>query len=377
LRQFGLRPKDPFSFIIFDKNWAKVRSGTIELPFNKADLFYDRPLLAKDGSIWFPFWTKDSRKGDVTHQIWVWRPGQREPEQLVIHQEEGLINSLRLTQSNFDGLIYGGAVYVEDTPRNRVDIFEIYHENQRKSAAVLGSIFFKIAPDGKLIQKTVHPFEASNLAFFMTNLFVIGSDHFYRLRVVDVFPLSNGNTVIKVEKRFFHMISNSFIYPFHEEACGCADTRSGYIQKYGPIFSVEFNPTGDFVRETFIKKQAVGNGTGATFLESFFWANDQSSFWIYPALEVEVLNPPKDINGLNYCEFPIIKPGKPNPNDECIALTAINKDNSTKSSVLLSSNKIGLHLYLNTYTQLTPDTYVFVGRNYGKQFGLMKFQFQP
>jgi hypothetical protein len=100
--------KEPFSFILFDKNWNKVRSGTIELPFDKADLYYERPLLTVDGAIWIPFWTKNSRKGDIKHQIWVWRPGQKEPEQIDIPQgEEGLINSFRLVQSPYDSLIYG------------------------------------------------------------------------------------------------------------------------------------------------------------------------------------------------------------------------------------------------------------------------------
>jgi hypothetical protein len=283
----------------------------------------------------------------------------------------------KLTSQRGHTLIYGGAEYVEDNSKNRSDIFEVYYERPRNAAPAVGSIYFKINPNGKILQKSAHPFSAPDLAFFMTNLPIIGSDHFYRLRILDVFPQQDGSTVIRVEKKFYHLVNLSYYIPYHEDVCGCTSSRAGYTEKRGPIIAVKFDPDGKFIQETLIKKQSVSTSNFATFSESFFEANDQFTYWIYPAKESEVINPPKDINGLNYCEFSKITPDKPSAKDECIAVTVINTDNSVKTSVLLSNNKSRMHVYLGIYAQLTSDTYVFAGGYSSNQYGLIKIQFKP
>lgn len=361
-------PKEPFCYVILDPNGKVRRMGVFQIPKKPSDIAIGYPMVTNDGVILTPVWAKEEAR--LRQEVWIW--GENNPGPTIVDvslSKEQIITDLRLKQSPYDGLIYGGGTFAVSSKDAAKGMFKKIRRKNDPSPEQ-GTISIKLDhTGGKILSKSIQSFSPSTLSFWGKKPDILQKgDGLNSLRAVDVLPMSDGTVWVGIEQHFLFLIAKAEDYNYTPVATG-----TSYLNAFdratpcseSAIFA-HYSSSGEIIQEFVMGKR------GSLGIGFFFNANDQGELLALYTDHEE--NPGKNITVEQDLEQ-TYRPGSWNPKkNACAAMFTTSPKGKSTTKRLFTQKDTDNWLDPEMYVQMGPNSYVFVSAGRGSSYQLLKVE---
>lgn len=360
------KPKEPFSFLVFDQKGNVRRKGNLLIPKEPEDLTVGYPVVANDGNIWAPVWTYND---GLRQEVWMWTEGAPQPVKTnVAFSKDQIVTDLKLKQSPHDGFMYAGGTFAAASDDAEKGMFKGKKWNNDPNPEQ-GTLSLKLdSKNGKVISKTMHPFSTATLNFWDEKPDILKKGGgLNSIRAVDLLPLADGSVWVGVEQ--FYQVFQSGTINYTPQAIG--SITDGFL--YGDPCSesgilAHHSPTGELSDERILDKHVWAIKDYG--LGYFFRTNSRGDLiMLYTDHED---NPGKNITEINQLERSYIGLYGTFKTTACGAMKIAKKDEKSNSKRLFTQNETKTWLEPRLNVQAASNTFVLVCVGNSNTYSLLK-----
>ncbi|MCE7926771.1 MAG: hypothetical protein DYG98_27345 [Haliscomenobacteraceae bacterium CHB4] len=362
------KPKEPFSYIVFDQKGNIRRKGNLQIPPEPSDLAVGYPMVANDGAIWAPVWADD--KG-LRQEVWVWSEGGNQPVKTDISPSDGKIaTDLVLRQSVHDGFVYAGGTFAAASDGAEKGMFKSkrWHNDPNPEQ---GTFSLKLdSKSGKVVSRSVHTFSAATLSFWDKKPDALKKgDGLNSIRALDVLPMADGSVWVGVEQ-FFQIFQEGTINYTPQAIGSITDGRNFGDPCCESGVLAHHSSAGELLQEQVLGKRSWAiNDNGLGY---FFRTNAQGDLVaLYTDHEA---NPGKNIVKAGQLERTLVGGYGNLRENACGAMMTMKKGEKSTTKKLFTQDETGTWFEPRLCVQVSDGAFLFVSAGRGFSYHLLKLE---
>ncbi len=359
-------PKDPISFIAFDRNWSTLQTGKLPMPNIDANILIKGIYFGEHSEIWMPAWVKANDQESLQQELWVWRDLKAAPQRIDVQlAPDKLITDMDIARSETDGAIYVAGLYGAHSKKALKSMFRSSASSPRDKHPAQGTFFLKIDPEKQTID-TRHeaPFRSQALRFWaLSEKDIEKGEGISILGVQEIAPQPDGSIFFTVEQYFED--AGSPINPANPTGL-----RHSGGPRCGPAIAVHYDASGKQDQEVLLKKQVMsvhGSGVGHRM-----FTHRGAALFVYNDHEDNIARPPEQNSGLKPCRVADVEGMVMGQKDAFTAMYYVDKAGRGNPKALFNFKEAGYWFDRHACLKLSPTRYILGCDGRTGQYGLLR-----